>query len=408
MSATLSCQWYNSRVNKFSNNVFISKEAPKMGGAVDFWYDPDTNILHYRNPETNTWVEVSSSDTDHTEATTDVHGIVDTSELVTNSSLEDAFDEYSGSLEDIFLTQNDAETTYLSKTQGATTYVVENVGFNYAFTGVADTTLPTITLIRGNTYIFDVSSVQTSHPFALRLSNGSSSTVPGATNNDAVNGRTGSSDDTKIVYKVPLDAPSSIVYQCVFHSGMIGTINIGDPITAQEVSSSYVSDSELTTTLSTTLADYLTESEAASAYLTLSNASSTYLTQASAANTYDTREQSMTIALSDEVSILTGGSAKVSIRSPFGIVLTKNPRASVSVSSSTSDISVDIKINGVSIFSTGTLLWIDQAETSSLTASKTPVLSTTSIADDAPISFDVSYSGSSAKGLKVTLYYRKA
>ena len=109
--------------------------------------------------------------------------------------------------------------------EGGGLFTVTSDGFNYNIAGYSGA-FPTITLARGQLYYFNVSGVSASHPFALRLSSGNTSAVSGSTNNDPVNGLANTS--TLIIYRVPNDAPSSIVYQCVIHSGMIGTINIVD------------------------------------------------------------------------------------------------------------------------------------------------------------------------------------
>jgi hypothetical protein len=114
-------------------------------------------------------------------------------------------------------------------------FVFQNAGSNYSIDGIG---FPTLTLIRGGTYTFDLSQITASYPWALRLSNGDTSVVPGTTGgtgnggsgNNTINGVFGTSPagtvPSTIVYQVPLDAPSSIVYQCVYVSPMIGTINI--------------------------------------------------------------------------------------------------------------------------------------------------------------------------------------
>jgi hypothetical protein len=114
-------------------------------------------------------------------------------------------------------------------------FVFQNAGFNYSIDGIG---YPTLTLIRGGTYTFDLTQITASHPWALRLSSGDTSVVPGTTGgtgnggsgNNSSSGVFGTSPGgtvtTTVVYQVPLDAPSSIVYQCVYHSEMIGTINI--------------------------------------------------------------------------------------------------------------------------------------------------------------------------------------
>ena len=112
----------------------------------------------------------------------------------------------------------------IDQLEGKTLTVVNN-GFNYSFEEYSGT-FPTITLVRGQLYFFDVSNVSSTHPFALRLSDGNTAEVPGTVNNDPVNGKFGTS--TLIEYRVPYNAPDSIVYQCVNHSSMIGIISIID------------------------------------------------------------------------------------------------------------------------------------------------------------------------------------
>ena len=57
--------------------------------------------------------------------------------------------------------------------------------------------------------------------FAIRTSNGGSNYNDGVTNNEAQTG--------DIIFEVQMDAPTSLVYQCTLHSGMVGNIYIGDP-----------------------------------------------------------------------------------------------------------------------------------------------------------------------------------
>jgi len=114
----------------------------------------------------------------------------------------------------------------------------------------------------------------------------------------------------------------------------------------------------------------------------------------------------MTVALSDEITAITTGTAKVTLRAPFAMTLTGIPRASVNTVSSSGIPTVDINVAGSTILSTK--LTIDASEFTSVTAASAAVLSTTSIADDAEITFDVDVAGTGAKGLKVTLYYVKA
>jgi hypothetical protein len=119
----------------------------------------------------------------------------------------------------------------------------------------------------------------------------------------------------------------------------------------------------------------------------------------------DSSEQSMTIALSDEATPITAGNSKLTMRAPFAMTLTKIPRASLKTASTSGIPTVDINENGTTILSTK--LTIDANEKTSTTAATAAVLSDTSIADDAEITFDIDVSGTGAIGLKVTLYYKK-
>ena len=108
----------------------------------------------------------------------------------------------------------------------AETFVFQNSGFNYSVNGYVGN-FPALTLVRGQLYNFNFTNVTSSHPIALRLSSGNTTAVPGTTGNNASAGVYGNGTVSTIVaYQVPLDAPSTIYYQCVYHSGMIGTINI--------------------------------------------------------------------------------------------------------------------------------------------------------------------------------------
>lgn len=113
----------------------------------------------------------------------------------------------------------------------------------------------------------------------------------------------------------------------------------------------------------------------------------------------------MIVAMSDETTSLTTGNGKVRFRAPFGMTLWQIPRASVNTASTSGVITIDIDENGNSIFSTR--LTIDANEKSSTTAAAPAVLSDTSIADDAEITFDIIGAGTGANGLKVILYYSR-
>ena len=109
---------------------------------------------------------------------------------------------------------------------------------------------------------------------------------------------------------------------------------------------------------------------------------------------------SIGVALSDEVTSITTGAAKLTIRAPYAFTLTA-VRASLSTPSLSGVVTVDINKTGVSVLST--LLTLDQNEKTSTTAAVPVVISDGAITDDAEITFDVDTAGLSAKGLKVWL-----
>jgi hypothetical protein len=105
------------------------------------------------------------------------------------------------------------------------------------------------------------------------------------------------------------------------------------------------------------------------------------------------------IALGDETTEIVTGASVVTIRAPRAMTLTK-VKASLSGSGSTGS-TFDVNLNGTSIFST--TLTIDASEKTSETASTAAVLSTTSIATDDELTFDIDTAGTGATGAKITL-----
>lgn len=114
----------------------------------------------------------------------------------------------------------------------------------------------------------------------------------------------------------------------------------------------------------------------------------------------------ITIALGDETTALTAGTAKVTLRMPYAFTLTA-VRSSVTTAPTGSTLVVDINENGSSILSTK--LSIDASEKTSTTAATAAVISDTSLADDAEITIDIDQIGSTiaGAGLKVVLIGRR-
>lgn len=107
------------------------------------------------------------------------------------------------------------------------------------------------------------------------------------------------------------------------------------------------------------------------------------------------------IAVSDESTALTTGTAKVTFRMPFGFSLT-GVRASVTTAPTGSVLTVDINEGGTSILSTK--LTIDASEKTSVTAAIPPVISDTTLADDAEITIDIDGVGSTVAGAGLKVY----
>lgn len=111
------------------------------------------------------------------------------------------------------------------------------------------------------------------------------------------------------------------------------------------------------------------------------------------------------VAVSDESTAITTGTAKVTFRMPCAVTLTA-VRASLSTASSSGNPAIDINEGGVSIFST--TLTIDSGEKTSTTAVTPAVISDANLADDAEITVDIDTAGTGAKGLKIVLIGTRA
>ena len=112
---------------------------------------------------------------------------------------------------------------------------------------------------------------------------------------------------------------------------------------------------------------------------------------------------SIQLACSDESTVLSAGTGKVTFRMPHAMTLTA-VRASLTVAGTTSGLTtIDINEGGTSVLSTK--LTIDLTEKTSTTAATPAVISDASLADDAEITIDIDAisGGATEKGLKVTL-----
>lgn len=125
------------------------------------------------------------------------------------------------------------------------------------------------------------------------------------------------------------------------------------------------------------------------------------------AELYKSIPQALTVAVSDETTDLTTGTAKITFRAPHAMELTE-VRASVTTAPTGANLNIDVNDSGTTIFST--ILSIDAGEKTSTTAATAAVISDSSIADDAEITIDIDQIGSTVAGagLKVTFIYTRA
>ena len=110
-------------------------------------------------------------------------------------------------------TKSDIQVVYEVTANGTTAYRFEGNGV------VSTADDPDLYLMRGQKYRF-INNSGGSHPFQIRVSNGGSAYSTGVTNNGAASGN--------IDFAPTFDSPSSLVYQCTSHSGMVGNIYISD------------------------------------------------------------------------------------------------------------------------------------------------------------------------------------
>lgn len=105
-----------------------------------------------------------------------------------------------------------------------------------------------------------------------------------------------------------------------------------------------------------------------------------------------------TIAVGDETTAITTGTAKVTFRMPYAFTVT-DVRASLTTVSSSGLPTVDINEAGTTIISTK--ITIDANELTSTTAATPAVISDSALADDAQMTIDIDVAGTGATGLKV-------
>ncbi len=112
------------------------------------------------------------------------------------------------------------------------------------------------------------------------------------------------------------------------------------------------------------------------------------------------KQETLIIALGDETTAITTGTAKVTFRMPWAMNPVTAVRASLTTVSSSGTPTFDINETGSgSILSTK--LTIDASEKTSTTAATPAVISDTALADDAEITIDIDVAGTGATGAKI-------
>lgn len=108
--------------------------------------------------------------------------------------------------------------------------------------------------------------------------------------------------------------------------------------------------------------------------------------------------ETIMVAIGDETTAITTGTAKVTFRMPYAFTVTA-VRASLTTVSSSGTPTFDINEAGSSILSTK--LTIDASEKTSTTAATPAVISDASLADDAEMTIDIDTAGTGAAGAKI-------
>jgi len=123
-----------------------------------------------------------------------------------------------------------AAMAFLVLPANANTFTVSPSGFsawNFSIDGAPVVANPELTLVTGQTYTFTVSASGT-HPFWIKTVQGNGSANGYVGGGLSANGVTSS---TSVTFTPPVNAPSTLFYNCGNHQPMTGIINIiVDPI----------------------------------------------------------------------------------------------------------------------------------------------------------------------------------
>ena len=209
---------YNN--NDFADSAFVTTQINNLIDGAPGTLNTLNEIAAALNDDDSaygTLLGLINAKTDYDSA--DTLGLIDSAYIQARQSSVG-----SGGLDSATIT-NLIDSDYIQLRRPAETIMtVTGDGANYYFVGDGFPSTssgdPTLYLTRGKTYRFE--DISGSHPFEIRQSSGGSAYSTGVTNN----GGSGT-----VIFTVPMDAPTSLVYQCTVHSGMVGDIVILDNTT---------------------------------------------------------------------------------------------------------------------------------------------------------------------------------
>ena len=115
------------------------------------------------------------------------------------------------------------------------------------------------------------------------------------------------------------------------------------------------------------------------------------------------KTEAIMVAASDETTALATGTAVTTFRMPYAFTLTEVRASLTTAGTGAALVTIDINETGTSILSTK--ITIDATETTSTTATTPPVISDTTLADDAEMTIDIDQidTGGVSAGLKIYL-----
>lgn len=184
--------------------------------AGDLYFNTSTGVKVYTG---SAWVDVKPSSSEQTNINTvagrDTEiGLLGVSGVITNMGVLGTSDAVAD-MNSLAAISSDI-TSLAGALEKTYTVTVTNPGSGNIFV-LDGSNNPTISLFRGNTYIFDQSDgTNSGHPIAFKDSGGSAYTTGVTTT-----GTPGSSG-AKTIFEVPSTAPSSLLYYCTVHGNTMG------------------------------------------------------------------------------------------------------------------------------------------------------------------------------------------